>query len=41
MNRIVAAIEAKSRNYGVRLGGVIATAAPQLTRSTATARRPD
>jgi light-independent protochlorophyllide reductase subunit L len=24
MNRIVAAIEAKSRNYGVRLGGVIA-----------------
>ena len=24
MNRIVAAIEAKSKNYGVRLGGVIA-----------------
>ena len=25
MNRIAAAIEAKAKNYGVRLGGVIAT----------------
>jgi len=37
MNRIVAAIEAKSKNYGVRLGGVIANrsaATDQIDRYT-------
>ena len=34
MNRIVAAIQAKSRNYEVRLGGVIANRSAAPTRST-------
>ena len=35
MNRIVAAIQAKSKNYGVRIGGVIANRSAAPIRSTA------
>jgi len=41
MNRIVAAIQAKSKNYAVRLGELSPIAAPEPTKSTNSTTRLD